>query len=107
MHVHAIARDPETGLVVNVEANAPAVVTAQVRNFGPLLSQSLALGNPATIAGSAFFGGSNDSTPVPMQAGSFDVQAMRLKFVSGKLADPVPLSATMTWNVESFFKKVN
>jgi hypothetical protein len=106
MRVHAIARDPETDLVVNVEANAPPQVTAQNRNIGPFVSQSIALGDPATIAGSAFFGVSNDSAAVPVQPGSFDVQAIRLKFVSGKLPDAVPVSASISWNVESFFRKL-
>jgi hypothetical protein len=102
--VHVVARDPETGLVVNVEANASPVVTSQTRNFGPFVSQSLALGDPATVLGAAFVGISSDNSVVlPEQ---LDVQAVKLKFVSGKITDVVPLGASMSWNTEGFFKRL-
>jgi hypothetical protein len=103
MRLHAVARDPDTGLVVNVEVSVPPVVGAQLRNLGPFVSSSVVLGQPATIAGLAYVGISSDGG-IPVLPELLDLQAMRLKFVSGKILDAIPLSASISWNTEGFFK---
>lgn len=104
LRVHAVAQDPDSGLTVNVVVSAPPIVTAQLRNFGPFVSTAVVLGKPATtIAGLAFVGVSNDSIAVLPEL--IDLQAMRLKFVSGKIVDALPLSASISWNTEGYFKR--